>query len=73
MRTKKDFVRAARLVAAIPKASCRENTATLFAVFFREENPRFDVERFMFACGAETVKIGALFNALAKEAPRHAA
>ena len=72
MNTKRDFVRAARRVAAISKPHCRERTALLFAAFFAEENPRFDTERFLFACGAagaspETVRD------LAKEVLRPAA
>lgn len=70
--TKKHFVRAARLVAAIQKQHCRERTALLFASFFAEENPRFDVDRFLFACGAAGAS-PATVKDLAREVLRPAA
>lgn len=47
--TKKDFVRAARLVAGIQKQHCCERTAVLLLSLF-EGAPRFDGKRFLLAC-----------------------
>jgi hypothetical protein len=55
--TKKHFERAARIIKFItPTFENRMLLAKAFADYFTEENPRFDRERFMAACGLEPDK-----------------
>lgn len=47
MNTRKDYERAASLVAAIDDRATRLTVMTTFVRFFANENPRFDTDRFM--------------------------
>lgn len=49
--TKKHFVMVAQVVSAIDDMDIRRETALNFASEFQKENPRFDIERFVKACG----------------------
>jgi hypothetical protein len=49
--TKKHFVMVAQVVSAIDDINIRRETALNFASEFQKENPRFDIERFIKACG----------------------
>jgi hypothetical protein len=54
--TKKNYIQAAELIRKkFYKPRDRHHTAMVetFADFFREDNPRFDEERFRFACNRE--------------------
>ena len=51
--TKKHFVMVARIVSAIEDMGTRREVALNFAHSFQEENPRFDIVRFVKACGVE--------------------
>ena len=52
--TKKDFEKAAKLIAAKRKSLALPKLATkleeVFVEFFEGDNPRFDRERFLTAC-----------------------
>jgi hypothetical protein len=47
--SKKDFIRAARIAHAIDR-DVRGRVVDAFCDFFREEDSRFDVTRFVLAC-----------------------
>jgi len=49
--TKKHFQLVARIVSAIDDVDTRKEVALNFAHSFQEENPRFDIFRFIKACG----------------------
>jgi len=49
--TKKHFVMIANVVSAIDNADTRKEVALNFASEFQKENPRFDIVRFIKACG----------------------
>ena len=49
--TKKHFVMVAQVVSAIDCINTRREVALNFASEFQKENPRFDIERFVKACG----------------------
>ena len=50
--TRKHFVMIAQVVAAIDDIDIRRETALNFASEFQKENPRFNIEKFIKACGA---------------------
>lgn len=52
MMTRKHFKRAAEIIAKIEDPQVRRATALSFAVWFREENPRFKTQLFINACGS---------------------
>lgn len=49
--SKKHFVALAKIMAAIPDRTQARMVAVQVAEMFAEENPRFDRERFLAACG----------------------
>ena len=49
--TRKHFKMVAQVVSAIDDMDIRKETALNFASEFQKENPRFDIERFIKACG----------------------
>jgi hypothetical protein len=49
--TKKHFVMIANVVSAIDNAGTRKEVALNFASEFQKDNPRFDIVRFIKACG----------------------
>ena len=49
--TKKHFVMVAHVVSNIDDIDTRREVALNFASEFQKENPRFDIERFVKACG----------------------
>lgn len=49
--TKKHFVMVAQVVSAIDCINTRREVALNFASEFQKENPRFDITRFIKACG----------------------
>lgn len=49
--TRKHFKMVAQVVSAIDDLGIRKETALNFASEFQKENPRFDIERFIKACG----------------------
>lgn len=49
--TKKHFVMIANVVSAIDDVDTRKEVALNFASEFQKENPRFDIVRFIKACG----------------------
>ena len=49
--TRKHFVMIAQVVSAIDCVDTRKEVALNFASQFTKENPRFDIERFVKACG----------------------
>ena len=49
--TKKHFVMIAQVVSAIDDSDMRSEVALNFASEFQKENPRFDISRFLKACG----------------------
>lgn len=53
--TKKNYVKAAELIKKRAPKSKKQRDAMVetFAEFFRNDNPRFDEERFIFACQRE--------------------
>lgn len=51
--TKKDFELIARIVAEIPDAGYRADTAIHFADALTKTNPRFNRSRFLSACKVE--------------------
>lgn len=55
MNTKRDYERAARLVMSLPKKTLDEKReiAYAFATFFIVENSRFDLHKFLKACGCD--------------------
>lgn len=53
--TKKHFQLIAAVVQNIRDNDDRVNAAIAFANAFREENPRFDSERFFAACGVDAI------------------
>lgn len=49
--SRKDYVRAAALVAEWPKSDPGlEHVIEIFIAFFRSDNPRFDAAKFAAAC-----------------------
>lgn len=50
--TKKDYEKAAQIVQKKRKATAKE-VENAFVELFRDDNPRFDEERFRFACNRE--------------------
>ena len=50
--TRKHFVMIAQVVSAIDNIDTRREVALNFASEFQKENPRFDIEKFIKACGA---------------------
>jgi hypothetical protein len=50
--TRKHFKRAAEIISKIEDPQVRRATALSFAVWFREENPRFKTQLFIDACGS---------------------
>ncbi len=53
MSTKKHFIAAAAYVVTIPEKFWREETAHVLADVFARQNPRFDREKFLKACGVQ--------------------
>jgi len=51
--TKKHFVMIANVVSAIDNTDTRKEVALNFASEFQKENPRFDIVRFIKACGVK--------------------
>ena len=49
--TKKHFQLVANVVSASDDMDIRRETSLNFASEFQKENPRFDIERFIKACG----------------------
>ena len=49
--TKKHFVMIANVVSAIDDVDTRKEVALNFASEFQKDNPRFDIVRFIKACG----------------------
>ncbi len=49
MNTRQDYIRAAELVKTC-HPSVKVVVANAFGVFFRDDNPRFDLVRFLDAC-----------------------
>jgi hypothetical protein len=49
--TRKDFERAAKIVAKLEWPEDAELAAACFAELFQGDNPRFDPARFRVACG----------------------
>jgi hypothetical protein len=64
MNTKKDFQSAASIVRDYAKEYDKSDrmiarvVSDAFVQFFREQNPRFDVERFRAACGVSRIARG---------------
>ena len=55
--TKKDFQKIAKILKTTDLAAHqRASLAVSFASVCKEDNPRFDVQRFLVACGVETPK-----------------
>ena len=50
--TRKHFKMVAQVVSAIDNMDTRREVALNFASEFQKENPRFDIEKFIKACGA---------------------
>ena len=48
--TRKHFKRTAEIISKIEDPQVRRATALSFAVWFREENPRFKTQTFLEAC-----------------------
>jgi len=53
--TKKNYKRAAELVKELSDKAEWTAAIELLLTFFAEDNPRFDRERFMEACGYKTL------------------
>lgn len=51
MTTKKDFIAAAKTIAAITDTNEKKVVANNFCDIFRAQNPRFDSVKFLSACG----------------------
>jgi hypothetical protein len=51
--TKKHFQLVANVVSAIDNLDTRKEVALNFASEFQKENPRFDIVRFIKACGVK--------------------
>ena len=51
MTTKKDFIAAAKTIAAITDKRERQSAANNFCNIFQNQNPRFDKTKFLSACG----------------------
>lgn len=51
--TKKHFVMIANVVSSIDDIDTRKEIALNFASEFQKENPRFDIVRFIKACGVK--------------------
>ena len=49
--TRKHFVMIANVVSTIDDMDTRKEVALNFASEFQKENPRFDITRFIKACG----------------------
>ena len=50
MTTKKDFIAAAKTIAAITDLKEKETVANNFCTIFQNQNPRFDKVKFLNAC-----------------------
>lgn len=50
MTTKKDFIAAAKTIAAITDPKEKETVANNFCTIFQNQNPRFDKVKFLNAC-----------------------
>lgn len=50
MTTKKDFIAAARTIAAISAPKEKKAVANNFCTIFQNQNPRFDKIKFLNAC-----------------------
>lgn len=50
--SRKDYVRAARIILMVSDVEIREYLAQEFASMFHEDNPHFDRDRFYAAAGA---------------------
>jgi len=48
--TRKHFRRTAQIISKIQDSQIRRSTALSFAVWFKEENPRFKTQTFVEAC-----------------------
>ena len=55
--TKKDYIRAAKLVKQIEESNARAIAALTFAHFFMEDNSRFDENKFLTACGTTAIPV----------------
>ena len=51
--TKKNYVKAAKLIQATEPKVVANQLEEAFVEFFQDDNPRFDEERFRFACNRE--------------------
>jgi len=51
MTTKKDFIAAAKTIAAITDPNEKKVVANNFCNIFKSQNPRFDNAKFLTACG----------------------
>ena len=53
--SKKDYIRAARIIVRVADVEIRHYLAQEFADMFEEDNRHFDRHRFMHAAGAEAL------------------
>ena len=52
--TRKDYIKIAKILETTDlEAHKRASLAVSFASMFREDNPRFKIERFLSACGVK--------------------
>ena len=56
--SRKDYIRSARIIAHIADEKIRHYVATEFADMFQWDNPRFNRDRFLRACGLEEQHAG---------------
>jgi uncharacterized protein YciW len=56
--TKKDYIKIAKILKTTDLAAHqRASLAVSFASVCKEDNPRFDIQRFLTACGVENPKV----------------
>jgi hypothetical protein len=53
MTTKKDFIAAAKTIAAITDKNEQKTVANNFCDIFSKQNPRFDKTKFLKACNVQ--------------------
>lgn len=54
--SRKDYIRAARIILMVADIEIRQYLAREFADMFEADNPHFNRERFIHAAGAEGVR-----------------
>lgn len=66
MMTRKDYVEVAKIISKHSKGEhCRlDILIDDFAFWFAEDNPRFNMERFLEACSEQTYNITSAVNAM---------